>query len=1405
MKKQISLLLTFFAMAIMVHAQAPNAIPYQGVARNSSGSILASQAIRLRLTIHDVTAAGTIVYQETQAVTTSTLGLFNINIGQGTIVTGTLGGVNWGGGAKFLQVEMDPTGGTIYISMGTTQLNSVPYALFAGSIPTGAGWSLSGNTGTVDGTNFIGTIDNVPLNIKVYNQPAGRIDPFLQNAFFGLQSGAATSSGRNNAAFGNYSLNANTSGFYNIAIGYEALYANTIGTGNLASGAFALYSNVSGNYNNAVGYTALYNNTTGSYNNASGYAALNNNTTGSYNGATGYSALLANTTGTYNIANGFNALYANTTGSGNLANGANALRYNTIGNYNTATGYTALYSNTSGSYNIANGNAALYSNTTGSYNTANGFNALFANTIGSGNLANGAYSLQNNTTGSYNTAEGYQALSANTTGSGNLAFGANSLPFNTTGSYNTATGSTALYTNTTGSYNNANGFQALYSNTTGGYNNAFGYAALQGNTTGGQNTANGYQALSSNTIGAYNTGMGYRSLYNNTSGAFNSALGDSALFNNFTGGFNTAHGYAALASNTTGSNNTALGDSADVAIGNLTNATAIGYNAKVAASNTIQLGNTTIDSVMAGTLSGNTKLVVPRLKITGGTLAANSVLTSDGSGNATWQPSSLSGWSLFGNAGTNPANNFIGTTDNQPFNIRINNLKAGRIDSASANSFYGLLAGGSNSTGKGNTAIGDSALFTNTTGSFNTAIGDSADMATSALTNASAIGHAAKAPASNTIQLGNTAIDSVMAGSLSDSTKLVVPRLRITKGSGTANQVLTSDVVGNATWQTLPSGLPAATAPGQMIYWNGTQWLVVAAGTRGQQLTFCEGVPTWGACPAINATLTTTAASNVLSTSASTGGNITYDGDAPVTARGVTYATTATPTISANPFTTDGTGTGIFVSSLTNLTPATLYYVRAYATNSVGTSYGNQVSFTTANAAPALTTTAVSAVASTTATSGGNITSNNGSPVTARGVVWALSSGATTTTNAGITADGTGSGTFVSSLTGLSAGTLYYVRAYATNGVGTTYGNELTFTTTNIPSLSTNTISAVTSTTASSGGNTITDGGASITAKGIVWSTSSNPTIALNAVIPSDGTGTTNYSSGLTGLSGSTTYHVRAYATNNVGTAYGADVSFTTNAPVAPTLSTTTVSSITANSASSGGNVTDNGGAPVTARGVVWSTSTGATVLTQTGGGITTNGTGNGSFSSGLTGLSGSTLYYVRAYATNSAGTTYGTEYTFTTTISVGDTYQGGTVFYVTGSPGAQHGLIASTADQSASMAWYTTPLVVTGASGTAIGTGSANTTAITGHQASGNAAATAKAYTDGTYHDWYLPSQNEVDQMYQQNGTANLNMLSGTYWSSTGTGQNTALAEGFGVNPGQQSGATSKNTTLALRAIRSF
>ena len=192
-------------------------------------------------------------------------------------------------------------------------------------------------------------------------------------------------------------------------------------------------------------------------------------------------------------------------------------------------------------------------------------------------------------------------------------------------------------------------------------------------------------------------------------------------------------------------------------------------------------------------------------------------------------------------------------------------------------------------------------------------------------------------------------------------------------------------------------------------------------------------------------TVITSPVTDITQTTATSGGNVTSDGGAPVTARGVCWSTSPNPT-TANSYTTDGSGIGTFVSNLTSLTPNISYYVRAYATNSVGISYGNELTFTTlAVTLPTVTTTDVTNIAQTTATSGGNVTSDGGATVTTRGVCWNTSTNPTTANSH--TTDGSGTGTFVSNLTGLTANTLYYVRAYATNSVGTSYGNELSFTT----------------------------------------------------------------------------------------------------------------------------------------------------------------------------------------------------------------------------------------------------------------------------------------------------------------------------------------------------------------------
>lgn len=196
------------------------------------------------------------------------------------------------------------------------------------------------------------------------------------------------------------------------------------------------------------------------------------------------------------------------------------------------------------------------------------------------------------------------------------------------------------------------------------------------------------------------------------------------------------------------------------------------------------------------------------------------------------------------------------------------------------------------------------------------------------------------------------------------------------------------------------------------------------------------------------------------------------------------------------------------------------------------------------------------------------------------------------------------------------------------------------------PTVSTSSYSAVTATTAVVTANLTADGGATAT-RGVCWSISANPTISDSKV--SAGTGTGTYNCTLTGLSASTVYYVRAYATNSAGTAYGDQLTFTTTAPTAPVLSTATASSITATTATSGGTISSDGGSAVTARGICWSTSPAPTIALST---KTTDGSGTGTFSSSMTGLTVNTTYYVRAWATNAIGTSYGTETNFTTTNS---------------------------------------------------------------------------------------------------------------------------------------------------------
>ena len=269
-----------------------------------------------------------------------------------------------------------------------------------------------------------------------------------------------------------------------------------------------------------------------------------------------------------------------------------------------------------------------------------------------------------------------------------------------------------------------------------------------------------------------------------------------------------------------------------------------------------------------------------------------------------------------------------------------------------------------------------------------------------------------------------------------------------------------------------------------------------------------------------------------------------------------------------------------------------------------------------------------------------------------------------------------------------------------------------------LPTVVTNDVTDVTPNSAQCGGNVTANGGVAITSRGVCYSKTSNPTIS--DLLVNGGTGTGPFTCSLTGLDENTTYYVRAYATNSVGTAYGIQKSLKTNG--GPTVTTGSVSSITSHSAICSGNVTADGGSSVTSRGLCWSTAPNPTINSSS----VTNGSGLGSFSCEMTNLQNNTTYYVRAWARNTNGVSYGAERTFKTEVL--PTFQyGGNTYYVAPDPGS----IVSWNEANS----YCNGLSIYGLSG------------------------------------WRLPTKDELLQMYAERtsiGGFDCSYLGTPYWSST-------------------------------------
>ena len=308
----------------------------------------------------------------------------------------------------------------------------------------------------------------------------------------------------------------------------------------------------------------------------------------------------------------------------------------------------------------------------------------------------------------------------------------------------------------------------------------------------------------------------------------------------------------------------------------------------------------------------------------------------------------------------------------------------------------------------------------------------------------------------------------------------------------------------------------------------------------GEEVSFKTGSTT--------AAFDTLSISDVTATSAVISGALLNNGGEFITSLGVCCGVNHSPTLEDATVINAELDDLKFSVRLNDLQKGTTYYVRAYATNSHGTVYSEELYFNTEMTIPAVTTTPATDISYTSATVGGKVTEDGGASVTERGVVYSTNQSPTTEDSKVVI--GSGLGEFTCSLTDLQDGVTYYARAYAVNEKGIAYGDEVRFTT------KTKTIAIVATTPATNvfcisatvGGNVTEDGGAEVTERGVVYATTQNPT--TNNTKVTSGIGTGSFTCNLTDLQPNTTYYVRAYAVNSKGTAYGEEVTFTTKANV---------------------------------------------------------------------------------------------------------------------------------------------------------------------------------------------------------------------------------------------------------------
>ena len=497
--KRILLFSATLIICFNLFAQSPQGFQYQSVIRNVLGDVIQNQNVSYRISIISGSPSGTVSYVETHTTATNEYGIATLNIGNGIPVSGIFSSIDWGAALYFLKVEADPSGGSNYLNMGTTQLLSVPYALYAehaGNIDTL--WSLNGNN------IYNSNSGNVGVGI---NNPAGRMviqgsdlalptDPLFEvkNAagqtifvvypdsvhIYVKDSGAKSNqggfavSGRNNskAVTNNYLrvtpdstrifTGDTISGFgvENIGLGQTSSYMR-LNRSNYFIGHNSGENVTTGLFNCTFGYKADSSLQTGTSNIVVGFESGKNNIWGSENVFMGHQSGYSNSTGGQNVFIGYQSGYTYTGQFGAVCIGAEAGKF-TSGPDNVMIGRYTGRNSTGGSNNVMVGSFAG-SNFTGGNSVMIGTNTGAGS--GGWNTFLGCNVADANTTGAYNLFAGWRSGDGNTAGSHNIFLGYYSGRLNTTGNNNTYVGDNAGYSATTASGNVCLGYQAGYSQT----------------------------------------------------------------------------------------------------------------------------------------------------------------------------------------------------------------------------------------------------------------------------------------------------------------------------------------------------------------------------------------------------------------------------------------------------------------------------------------------------------------------------------------------------------------------------------------------------------------------------------------------------------------------------------------------------------------------------------------------------------------------------------------------------------------------------------------------------------------------------------------------------------------------------------------------------------------------------